>query len=1020
MQIHKGRAFGPPFMAAPDIPPAPPPGGRVFYPTPTGGPIAVPGAPHPAVDTFDPVRLRQAFEPGGSLGDSGLISLFNMSGNYRGLEAELRGLRVRVTTATGPDLEAATRRITELERVQRLLSEVAALSIRRPDFDRARRDCAAKLLAGAANPPRASEFQEGVRLLDALRRYRALESQRTLVRTQIESMSPGPRDSPYLFLLVTSELPAYELDPDKHPTRDRLEERTFAVVYRTLRDSSDPNDQRIAAAAERLFQHFRDQNRMYDEGWLPDVSASAAMIEQSNLDLETLLRDPDVASFFSRVRDLERSRITSGSDAGGQLSLDLTDSMTGLAAYPGLISNLSAFELNVLSRQTPDQARTLLRNAIDDPNAPNDLMGWGNRYAAFLRRTGDENGAATVEAHLQELQNLRDYLNGLSGADLNRANLQQTAARVSEIARAFQPLEERFLRDALTRKIDQIERLPSSQGNIQPLRDALAALTPTDPASPETRLAAYRDLSGRIDQAAMVRLADARIQLLTGPMTETVRDRDTLVGALGIMAGAPIGSLDAYQSVTATARQQYTALADRYRELRPRLLAGDPAARRELQTLEGSARLTDLQVGAENAATFNQAFLISSMVIASIGLAEIAPVIGIGARGIAGLLPISLGAQRVVTIGLTYVVAGGMMTGINRELTGILMPRAEQGSVLTEWVLNTAMMGLAGGAIRAGRAAFNAGLEWMAVRNIAARTGTALAAPGLATGAELTAIEAEKQTIMRGVLARFAEQATIFGAEYAAIQAFEYVRTVGTLAARGVANPAERAWEHMASFRTQALSGGFMIVMKAHGLSAAPESNPALTDLALRTEYGAIARSLNRELPRFRAECEAAGINEPRDLLAHPELLGRARELLTYQRDLAAIEARAHPNDPVVLQNLQSAQQMLGVIEPVTRFMTGVESVFGDGNRFGVTAAAWDASGSAYTYRPGEQGRIIAALRDLPWVDRANVRIHPNGSIEIPFLASPFNPQPQTVRLIPASAARPAPAPAPGVAGVTP
>lgn len=1004
-------------MAGPDIPPAPPPGGRPFYVSPQGGPAPVPVVGPPPVDTFDPERLRRAFEPGGSLGDSGFISLFNMSGNYRGLEMEIRRLHTQVTTATGEDLATANRRLTELERIQRMLGELATLEIRRPDFDQARRDCAAKLLAGAELVPRTGEFQEGVRMLDSLRRYRGLEVERTRFRAQIEAMSPGPRDSPYLFLLDTSELPSYELDPERHPTRDKLEDRSFAVVYRTLRDSSDPNDQRIARAAERLFRHFQDQNRIYDQGFLPDVRGSLGMIDQASSDLESVLRDPDVAAFFARVRDLDRTRM--GADAGGRLSLDITDSMAGMAAYPGLIGNLTLFDANVLSRQTPEQARTLLRNAVDDPNAPNDLVGWGTRYAEFLRRTGHADEAGTVDAHVQELQNLRDYLNGLGGTDLNRVNLTQTASRIAEIARAFQPLEERFLRDALTRKIDQIEKLPSSEANIQPLRDALAAITEGHPASPAARLAAYQDVTRRIDEAATIRLVDARIQLLTGPMRQTVADRDGLVGALGIMAGAPIGSLDAYQSTTAAERARYTALADRYRELRPRLLAGDPAARRELQTLEGSARLVDLQVGTENAATFNQAFLISSMVIASIGLAEIAPFIGIGARGIAGLLPISLGAQRIVTIGLTYAAAGGVMTGINRELTGILMPQAEQGSVLVEWVMNTAMMGLAAGALRVGRAAFNAGLEWMAARNIAARTGTALAAPGMATGAELTALEMEKQSIMRGILGRFAEQATLFGAEYAAIQAFEFVRTAGTLRARGVADPEARAWEHMASIRTQGLMGGFMIVMKAHGLSATAESNPAITDLALRTEYGAIARSLNRELPRFRAECEAAGIQEPRDLLAHPELLGRARELLTYQRDMLAIEARANPGDTAIAQSLQSVQQMLGVVEPITRFTSGVETVFGDGNRFGVRPAEWDVTGTAYSYTPGQQGKIIAALRDLPWVDRANVRVNPNGTIEIPFLASPFNPQPQTVRLIPASAAR-GPAPRPNAAGATP
>jgi hypothetical protein len=213
------------------------------------------------------------------------------------------------------------------------------------------------------------------------------------------------------------------------------------------------------------------------------------------------------------------------------------------------------------------------------------------------------------------------------------------------------------------------------------------------------------------------------------------------------------------------------------------LLSSDPAevarGRRALQGLESPATaadlktLTDLNEGAENAATVHQVIMISTMVIAAIGIAEVAPIIGLGARGLTALLPLELGTQRLLATGLTYVATGGLMTGANREITGIMMPQeAEQGSFLVEWIANTALMGVGTGAMRLGRAAFDAGLEFMAARNIAARTGTALMAPGLATGAEATALEVEKQTIMRGLLARFGQQATMFGAEYAAIQAF--------------------------------------------------------------------------------------------------------------------------------------------------------------------------------------------------------------------------------------------------------
>ena len=119
----------------------PPPGalpGPVVVPPPGAGPAPAPGvlpglAP---TDAYGPGRLREAFDIGGPLSSPmGFISL--MSDNslgYRGLEQQIRRYQTRVRETTGDELRQATARLAELEGIQRQLTELANLDVRRPDF----------------------------------------------------------------------------------------------------------------------------------------------------------------------------------------------------------------------------------------------------------------------------------------------------------------------------------------------------------------------------------------------------------------------------------------------------------------------------------------------------------------------------------------------------------------------------------------------------------------------------------------------------------------------------------------------------------------------------------------------------------------------------------------------------------------------------------------------------------------------------------------------------------------------
>lgn len=1005
-------------------------------PVPGGGgtAAAIPGGP---VSEFRTLGMASSYLHMGQ-GWGSLLSLLSDNARVSAVDSEILDLELRARTVNGPALGETTERLERLRSIRTTVDQLSALTIRRPDVDRLRREALDKLLGGAANPPRAAEYEEGRRLFVALQRYARAEERRELVRRRIESLyPPPPSDSQIAYRLNFDGVTDAQLDPWRHPPADRLRSLSVVQTYGSLRGSTDANDIAVADYADRLFDHFRTQNAVYDEGLIgPPNPDTIGFLNGLSGELEGLTTDLNLQTFFDRIATHERTRTLAGGNEAGLASLHTTDGLQAMGQYPALVTALTEYDARVARRVPPiplDQQRTML---LDTCRL---MVRRGERFESLLSgaRGSDRPLRSDLEAQLPEARNLVAYLENLGGADLTQANLSLAASRLAPVTQTFQTIEERNVQDGIRRLLDQIERLPSSENNIAPIRADFHTLVTAGPASYADRLAAYRQLAQRIDQAASLRLVDARIASFS-EQQGVVRERDEMVNILGVLAGAPIGAADAHRQVSAESREEYTRMRTEYQGIRTMLTSSDPAevaqGRLLLRQMEGVRQQDVLREAAENAGTFNQIFLVSTIVLATIPLfleAIPAGIVGggavatgevsllqlgnLGLRAVLGRTALSLGAQRgLATLG-TYALASGVMTGVNRSLTTLILgEQALQHGVGVEFLINMAFMGAGSLAARGMGLVIDAAVEAIAVRNIASRGGGIVLAQGAAAVApsELSpalraAIDLEKQQIMQGAFARFLSTAGPLGAEYAAFQTLEFLKTAADLAHRGVPDPAGAAFRHVTSFRTQVFMMGPLIL--THTISGTGGDHSGFIAQARRVEYDAIERAYNRDIAAFRRDY-ADRLFLPdgrpnRELLLDAEFRRRDSEILQHRQDMIALVEPGR-RTPEMLAEYGTNQRYLQSLEMLGRAAEINQTVFGDGNRFGVRLQGEDGTTFTYQRRVSGADNLEALLRDYPFADRANVRVYSNGMIEVPILANAFMPEPQTIRLIPASSVR--------------
>lgn len=997
-------------------------------PTPSSTSTPAASSSSPAEDGFEVVTTTLTSFFGS------VTSLFSFRGNpgVKDLDAEIKDTEQRARTVSGPALTQALERLQRLKRVKSMTDVLTAdekspnyLKIHREDIYRLKKTAVDKLLAGVANPPNDKDYEEGTRLFQALWRYSKLEQARTQLRGQIESFYPGPKsESKILYRLDFEGMSDDDLDPKYYPPLERIENLPFLQAYRTLRDSSEPEEKEVAAYVERLFKHFDNENENYDRGVIgPENSDPVSYVNSLSGTLEGLVTDPKLKIFSERITQVKRDNADADGSAAERAQLQISEGLSTLVQLPNLITALTEYQTRVAGRVPPiplEQQRIMLRDTCQ----------------LFIDRA--ERCSFPVQDSIDEA---KKQLEVLESTTLTQGDLNQVAAKLAPVATSLRDMEENSVVAAYGTLIDEVEKIPSEEDNIAPLRQALKDL----PESPEKRLPALLDLSKKITEAGAIRLVEARIKVIQSQTEAKFTSISLLEGFVAAMPGAPVGASGSYYQSQSPHLAQFKEMEDDYRQILQLLKTQDPgedsnarplvpaAYERErglklLQKIEGVRQHEILRDIADSAVIINQTFVIGAVVLATLPLfIEAVPATAIGgtALGELSLLEVgslglrsalarttlSLGLQRGLTTVGTYALGSLAVTTVSRNYTSLIMGEsALQHGFGTEFLINLAFMGGGSLASRGATVAIDAAAEAVAVRNIASRGGSIVLAegraavvPGTMDDALKAAIDLEKKQVLETTFARFAQTAGPLGAELAAFQTMECLKTAAILAHQGVADPLSKAFSRITSARSQAFLLGPILI--GHTMNGMKSDAGAYVTEARRVEYNAISRAYEKDLASFKSLYENQAFDADgspnKTLMTDPDFRASAAKLLQQRQDMIAL-VEPSSRTPEMLVEYDKNRTYLGLVETAGKFEEGMQTVFGDGNAFGVRASGED--GMSFTYDRSVQGKtsIEGLLKDLPWVDKQNVRVNPNGMIEIPLLAGPFTPEAGTIRLFPA------------------
>ncbi|MBU0672006.1 MAG: transglutaminase-like domain-containing protein [Candidatus Margulisbacteria bacterium] len=437
--------------------------------------------------------------------------------NFLGrLQAEMDLVSEELRSADPADFPALFERLELLSFAYTACSEFDSLSIDLIDLDGNIEQARRNITQGALN----SDYEmmaEGLRTLELLGRYDAIEQQQVNVADLIRARYP--ENSSIAYHLDYSEylstaLPAYE------PSVEFMLNLPIVRAYDEI--TSDSNE--VAGHMDAVM----------DDLWRPlpggaDLSTDEQLLEYIER-LEGLYYDERIGTFFEHVhaieaQDLEQNEGYQNSQAI-QASLDfLNTGAENLEDYRALLLERAALHRERLEQEIEEgeEINGMSLNLYGD----NAALAWSPELPLIL-------GDAVPEELRTQLQALDEDISRLETLDLARA---EDVVTLEEITGRIFLSEEDYLRYLLGIEVNQITAIPStSAANNQDVEDLRLNLeriysSVVHYAELDQRVAAYERIRHELDVVVLRRSIDSRIEMY-GEMRGSVNTRDRVLNAV--------------------------------------------------------------------------------------------------------------------------------------------------------------------------------------------------------------------------------------------------------------------------------------------------------------------------------------------------------------------------------------------------------------------------------------------------------------------------------------------------------
>lgn len=897
------------------------------------------------------------------------ISLFGFSNplaKRNPLDAEIDRLKASLKIISGPDQEAAFKRLRELQQGKKALEVVDQLVIYRKDV-RALIDEARRGLTNGALQSDKKTYDNAVRLVNALLKYQEAEKNRIRIGQGVAALYP--KDSPDVFKLDFTGR-----KEDKFgPSNEFLNKLTVKKTYDKFVESTDDADFEVRLKVEEVFEDLRATQDLYappaKNGEFGQCSSlTIEDVEAYTQELNDLYQSPELKTFFTKLQEIEKESFKD--NEGFRARQDYSEAIQSLKLIDACLVQFAKYESEDLKGLTPEKltaGKTFLETRVkayqtfllEERKRVKLENGWAGLTDQAC--TNGEMGTGTSNLAIFEWQRLNVELKKVDAllASLGKietkftdaSSKKEAFAALKQAATEARGLEEAHVRGSLETMIGQLKKLPSSDTKLALIEADFAKITPETMSDPEARIKAYGEILSRLQRVAVVRTVDARIKMYEDYQSELKAGDRWLDVSHTIAYGVTLGLVGPRDDYEVPGLEDVAKVLAKYRGIRNLVASDNESDRAEglkaFGNLEAGTIHKTLQGDYEKVATLNQftigvGIVLASAFTAGMASAALSPFLAGTAFGGEILFGVN-----VLTFSASTHIYRSPFYG-TKEL-GKLASLDFAG----ELVMNAAMFKYLGKAMETFEKYFEKGLE--------------------------VASRGNMEVLRKSLGIKIGKAMGAFAYEGIKFQQWDFYVTAGRLALKGEKDPIGRALSLSTSVKSLTHSFAFLFMLKAGGALQEPltvKIHEGMKDLLLGPEFEAYFKGLNERIEGLRAGLEhfaETGKGNPSELLKLYE-----QSLLEQEAVLKKLPA-GYRNEALVERNKALLGELFGFKVASTLFL----GIFGEGNRFGVKSST---SPSSFAYDPAKQASLVSTLESHAWVEPGSVVAMAGGKVRAQFV----------------------------------